>query len=181
MGSEQELFKIVRRHYQNSYGGFDDDAAAASSPELTAHGRSEHRLELEGGPDPGPQCPDDLTSFARATWGSPSHHSLGPSKGNLSEIKIGMTRADVMIDTGDGAAYAVVETLGRIGVGRATRILAISMGDVSCGAKASPIDENDFHSSLIRWADGPTKSPSTRRASLSDKSSTTLARTSPAG
>ena len=114
---------------KDSYGGFDDDAAAASSPELTAHGRSEHRLELEGGPDPGPQCPDDLTSCARATWGSPSHHSLGPSKGNLSEIKIGMARADVMKDTGDGAAYAVVETLGRIGVDRAARILAIPMAD----------------------------------------------------
>ena len=40
-----------------------------------------------------------------------------------------MARADVMKDTGDGAAYAVVETLGRIGVDRAARILAIPMAD----------------------------------------------------
>jgi hypothetical protein len=44
--------------------------------------------------------------------GSPSHDTLGPPKGDLIEIQISVARADVMKDSGDGAAYAIVETLG---------------------------------------------------------------------
>jgi hypothetical protein len=62
-----------------------------------------------------------------------SHHPLRPAKADLIELQIGVVWADVVEDTGDGAANAVIEALGRIGMDGAADIFAFRVTDSVMG------------------------------------------------
>ena len=76
--------------------------------------------------------------------------ALRPSEADRVEIQVGMLRADMMKDAGDGTADAGVEALHRIDVDGAPNILTLECFTVSCLAKLSPMAMNAFHSSLIK-------------------------------
>ena len=123
---------------------------------------------------------EDLATLAIPTQGVAGPHLLRPAEADFVEVEIGVLRTDVMEHAGDSAAYSVIEAFCRVGVNEAARISPLEWRIVSWAAKASPIEMNDFHSSLIRCVVTSTFSLSTRRASFSERSSTTRALASPA-
>lgn len=59
--------------------------------------------------------------------GASRHHALRPSETDLVEIQVGMLRADMMKNPGDGTADAGVEALHRIDVDGVANILTTGM------------------------------------------------------
>ena len=64
---------------------------------------------MKSGRDPRPQWFDDLSPFARSAHRVSGQYPLRPAEADLVEIQVGMVRADVMEDAGNGTAHAVVE------------------------------------------------------------------------
>src|SRR5690348_360596 len=104
----------------------------------------EYLYKVHGGDGARPQGPEHRSSFAGSPLRLSGDGPLRPAEADLVKVRIGMSGADVVKDPRDGAANAVVEALGGIGMSLPADILALGMPDRVMGGKGGADRHEDF-------------------------------------